>query len=109
MWSRTTRGTVAAVDDLSWDAAASLDDRPAGAAVRDPDRFHAQYLYIWGERAAPLEVADRTAAWDERLNWLLSHIEVLDRHERRLVSRGEPLANVSQLSRGQRRRAATRG
>lgn len=87
VWSGTTRGTVAEVDDLLWDAAASLNDEGAGEAVRDPNGFHAQYLYIWGDRSAPLSAARRGALWDERVDWLLARLSVLDRHERRFVRR----------------------
>jgi hypothetical protein len=85
--SSTTRGTVVEVDDLLWDAAASLADQPAGSAVRDADGFHAQYLYVWGDRPEPLHPTQRTRCWDERVAWLLDKLRVVDRLERQHLAR----------------------
>ena len=86
-WSGTTRGSLAEVDDLLWDAAASLGDQMAGTAVRDPDGFHAQYLYVWGDRQEPLTPTLRVRYWDDRINWLLAHLDVVDRLDRRYLGR----------------------
>ena len=86
-WSATTRGTLVEVDDLLWDAAASLGDPAAGSAVRDPDGFHAQYLYVWGDRPEPLDPTMRARLWDERIEWLLAKLDVVDRLDRRHLGR----------------------
>ena len=86
-WSGNTRGTLVAVDDLLWDAAASLGDDVAGDAVRRSDAFHAQYLYVWGDRPAPLLPAVRLAHGDSAMTWLVTHLDVVDRHDRQFVKR----------------------
>lgn len=86
-WSGTVRGTLVDVDDLLWDAAASVDDTAAGEAVRDPEGFHAQYLYVWGDRAAPLQTGLRLAHWDTVLAWLLRRLDVVDGQDRTLLKR----------------------
>ena len=86
-WSGTVRGTVVDVDDLLWDAAAALEDDVAGEAVSAPDGFHAQYLYVWGDRPAPLPCTARLLGWDGALAWLVAHLDVVDRHDRRFADR----------------------
>jgi hypothetical protein len=70
-----------------WDAAASLDDQAAGSALRDPDGFHAQYLYLWGDRAEPLPASLRVRFWDERVRWLVAQLQVVDGLDRRFAKR----------------------
>lgn len=81
------RGTLVEVDDLLWDAAASLGDTAAGEAVRDPGGFHAQYLYVWGDRPAPLQPGPRLAHWDTMVAWLLRRLDVVDGQDRRFLKR----------------------
>ena len=86
-WSGTVRGTLVNVDDLLWDAAAALDDRAAGDAIEDPEGFHAQYLYVWGDRPTPLPSAARLDAWHRALSWFTGRLNVVDRYDRRFAKR----------------------
>jgi hypothetical protein len=81
------RGTLVDVDDLLWDAAASLADGAAGDVIRDAEGFHAQYLYVWGDRPRPLPAAARINAWNGSLDWFVAHLVVVDRHDRRFANR----------------------
>lgn len=86
-WSSEMRGTLADVDDLLWDSAYSLGDRVAGDAIKNPNAFHAEYEYVWGNRSEPLPPAERVALWDELLGWFLARLDVVDRHEPRYLRR----------------------
>lgn len=86
-WSGTTRGTLADFDDLLWDAAASLGDDAAASMVRDAAGFHAQYLYVWGNRPEPLGAALRAKHWDDGIAWLLANLNVMDHLDRRNLAR----------------------
>lgn len=86
-WTGPVRGTIIAVDDLLFDAAASLGDATAVARTIDPLGFHGLYRYIWGEVDEPPPLPRRLRLWDERMTWLQQHLDVLDAHRRPLAYR----------------------
>jgi hypothetical protein len=81
-WTSMTRGTLVEVDDLLFDAAASLNDATAAKRVKDPAGFHGLYAFVWGDTGEPPPLPQRLWLWDEQLDWLQRHLHVLDAHRR---------------------------
>lgn len=52
-WSAAVRGALAVMDDLLFDAAASLGQLSAAEAISDRSGFHDLYAYIWGDAHQP--------------------------------------------------------
>jgi hypothetical protein len=86
-WSRGARGTLREADDLFYDAAASLDDNEAAEATSDPAAFHRTYEYLWGNAPDLLPTHLRLRVWDDRVDWFIGRLEILNAHSRKHVRR----------------------
>ena len=82
-WSGAIRGSLVAMDDLLFDAVASLDKPLAAEAISDRKGFHGLYTYVWGQAQQPPAMPQRRWWWDEQMHWLSTHTEVLDPHRGR--------------------------
>ena len=71
------------MDDLLFDAAASLDQPLAAEAISDRRGVHGLYAYTWGETQQPPTMPQRRWWWDEQMRWLTTHTRVLDPHHGR--------------------------
>ncbi|GAA0292355.1 hypothetical protein [Kineococcus aurantiacus] len=86
-WSGTIRGDLVAMDDLLFDAAASLNEPSAAEAISDRGGFHGLHAYVWGQVDQPPAVNRRLWWWDQQMHWLNAHTRVLDPHHGRPAHR----------------------
>lgn len=86
-WNGAVRGSLLAMDDLLFDAAASLDEPLAAEAISDRSGFHGLYAYVWGEAQQPPTMPQRRWWWDEQMHWLNTRTHVLDPHRGRPAHR----------------------
>ncbi|ABS03760.1 hypothetical protein [Kineococcus radiotolerans] len=59
VWNGAVRGALVAMDDLLFDAAASLGQPSAAEAISDRCGFHGVHAYIWGDAHQPPPVPQR--------------------------------------------------